>query len=282
MVSPQTNSGGRQPILFAALAFAVGIATGVHAWRPPLWWVVAWIVFTLSGTYWLGRRGRAAFVVALGALFFSGALLVQVRSSGDTDNSGWTRFADGTEAIVTAHVTKEGTLQNEGSGSVRQRIEVETEQITRDVENVAVKSGLGINVYQQPSKSELGEASPAPVGFFPCGERLRFPAKISLPRNYRNPGAFDYRGYLAENGIVALGSTKAASVEVLPGFSGSRVELWRTRIHHRIIEKVHALWPTREAALMDAMVIGEMRSSIAPPGPTSSARALITSWSFRG
>ena len=52
-------------MLWAALAFAVGIATGVHAWRPPLWWVVAWIVFTLSGTYWLGRRGRAAFVVAV-------------------------------------------------------------------------------------------------------------------------------------------------------------------------------------------------------------------------
>jgi len=36
-------------MLLAALAFAVGIATGVHAWRPPLWWVVAWIVFTIVG-----------------------------------------------------------------------------------------------------------------------------------------------------------------------------------------------------------------------------------------
>jgi hypothetical protein len=131
-------------MLWAALAFAVGIATGVHAWRPPLWWVVAWIVFTLSGTYWLGRRGRAAFVVALDALFFSGALLVQVRSPGDTDNSGWTRFADGTEVMITAHVTKEGVLHDEGTGGVRQRIEVETEEITRDAENVAVNSGLRI------------------------------------------------------------------------------------------------------------------------------------------
>jgi hypothetical protein len=30
-------------MLWAALVFAVGIATGVHAWRPPLWWVVAWM-----------------------------------------------------------------------------------------------------------------------------------------------------------------------------------------------------------------------------------------------
>ncbi len=54
-----------------------------------------------------------------------------------------------------------------------------------------------------------------------------------------------------------MASTKAASVEVLPGFAGSRAEFWRSQIHRSIIEKVHALWPPHEAALMDAMVIGE-------------------------
>ncbi|MGH9546189.1 MAG: ComEC/Rec2 family competence protein, partial [Terriglobales bacterium] len=84
-----------------------------------------------------------------------------------------------------------------------------------------------------------------------------FPAKIFPPRNYRDPGAFDYRGYLAENGIVALASAKAANVEVLPGFAGSRAELLRSRIHRSVIDKIHELWPPRQAALMDAMVIGE-------------------------
>ena len=99
--------------------------------------------------------------------------------------------------MVTAHVTKEGTPQEDGAGSVRQRIEVETEQITRGDENFAVNAGLRVNVYQQSSKNESepdkrGVRSSA----LRYGERLRFPAKISLPRNYRNPGAFDYQGYL--------------------------------------------------------------------------------------
>jgi hypothetical protein len=29
-------------------------------------------------------------------------------------------------------------------------------------------------------------------------ESLRYPAKLYPPRNFRNPGAFDYAGYLAE------------------------------------------------------------------------------------
>ena len=89
---------------------------------------------------------------------------------------------------------------------------------------------------------------------------MRFSAKLSAPRNFRNPAAFDYRAYLRDNGIAALASTKSESVELLPavdGFSGNRVELWRSRIHRSIIEKIHALWPPRQAALMDAMVIGE-------------------------
>ncbi len=245
-------------MLWAALALAAGIAIGVHAWRPPLWWVVAWMVFALSCAYLLRRRGWLGFIVGLGGLFFLGALMVQVRSPDDAGNSSWPRFADGTEVIVTAHVTKEGTLQEDGPGSVHQRIEVETEQITRGNENFAVNSGLRISVYGQRSKSESGQdASAPPMRLFQYGERLRFPARISPPRNYRNPGAFDYQGYLSDNGIVVLASTKAASVEVLPGFTGSRAELWRSRIHRSIIDKVHALWPPREAALMDAMVIGE-------------------------
>jgi competence protein ComEC len=72
---------------------------------------------------------------------------------------------------------------------------------------------------------------------FRYGERIRFTAKLRPVRNFRNPGAFDYRGYLADLGIVALGSTKAAHVEVLPGVRGTWLESWRSRIHHSIVQE---------------------------------------------
>src|SRR6201981_2017650 len=92
---------------------------------------------------------------------------------------------------------------------------------------------------------------------FRYGERLRFPVKLRVPRNFRNPGAFDYQGYLADNGIVVLGSTQAAKIEVMPGFIGTPVAKWRERVPHSIVRKVHTLWAPDDAALMDAAVIGE-------------------------
>ena len=86
---------------------------------------------------------------------------------------------------------------------------------------------------------------------------MRFPVKLYPPHNFRNPEAFDYTGYLADNGIVALGSTKAETVELLPGFVGIRFELWRTRLRRNLIERIHLLWTPDEAALLDAMLIGE-------------------------
>jgi len=89
------------------------------------------------------------------------------------------------------------------------------------------------------------------------GQRIKFPASLIAPRNFRNPGAFDYVGYLCNKGISAAASTKYNSLEVLPGFSGSRIEQWRARIHRSIIARIHMLWPEQAAGLMDAIVIGE-------------------------
>jgi len=89
------------------------------------------------------------------------------------------------------------------------------------------------------------------------GTRLRILAKLHPARNYRNPGAFDYEGYLRDNGITVLGSAQATDIERLPGFSGSRIQLWRTRVHASIVAKIHQLYPASQASLMDAMVLGE-------------------------
>ena len=241
----------RQPLLWAASAFAAGMAAGLHIWRPPLWWLVASIAFAGAAAYFAQRRAWLAKALALGVLFAAGSLLIQAHAPSPAGGS-LLQFADGREALVTAHAISEGELHQEGFGETRQTLYVDTETVSSAGQAESVGSGLRLNIYsKQPSDSQ---------GFphlFRYGERLRFPAKLFRPRNFRNPGAFDYRGYLAEQGISALASAKAESIELMPGFAGSRAEQWRTRVRRSIVAKTHALWAPDEAALVDAMLLGE-------------------------
>ena len=248
-------------MLWAAVAYAGGIVTGVYVLRSPVWWVFAAIVFSASAAFFLHSRAKSAFALGLAALFVTGACVMQLRAPNSQDSTGILAFADGREVIVTAHVVKEGVLQEKKWGDVQQRLDLGTEQIQTGSENVTVHSGLRISVYGHETKTEENneseESGARSIHWFRYGERLRFHAKIYPPHNFRNPGAFDYTGYLADNGIVAIGSTKLDSVELLPGFAGSRAELSRTRLRRALIERIHILWKPDESALLDAMLIGE-------------------------
>jgi competence protein ComEC len=244
--------------LWAALAYGAGIVAGASAWRPPLWWVIAAVGFLGAGGYFVRRRLWLGFFLALGSLFFIGALEIQLRTAQGPLDDGVLVFADGGEVVVTAHVTHEGEIREADFGGLRQSVGVETESVTSGTKTLAVRAGLRLGIYGKESDQEYDNSGePVPMRIFRYGERLRFPAKLRPPRNFRNPGAFDYRGYLADQGIVVLASTKSSKVEELPGFVGSRVELWRERAHRSIVRKIHALWAVDDAALMDAAVIGE-------------------------
>jgi competence protein ComEC len=236
-------------MLWAALSYSAGIVAGVFAWRPASWWIAAGIAFLGAGVYFVRRRKWLGAGLALGAFFLAGALHIQLRGSASMLDTGLYPFADGPEVEMTGHVTREGRFRDTAPDELKQSLDVATEEIITDTgTRIPVHSGVRLGVYAAASTK---------MRLFHYGERLRLPVKLKLPRNFRNPGAFDYQGYLAANGISALGSAKAEDVQLLPGFSGSRLELWRTRIHSSIIAKVHQLWPAPQAALIDAMVIGE-------------------------
>jgi len=251
-------------MFWAVVAYASGIVAGVYAWRPALWWVAAGAIFVAAAAYFARRRSVLGWVLALGTFFLAGALHVQVRTGSHIDTSIQS-FADRQEFQITAHVIRDGHLQPSNLGEIRQTLDVETEEIQAAAgQQVAIHSGIRLGIYSPRSitedpvdASESTGTSIAPVQMFHYGDRIRFVAKLKLPRNFRNPGAFEYQGYLADHGIAALGSAKAEDVELLPGFSGNRFASWRSRLHGSVIAEVHELWPSREAALIDAMVIGE-------------------------
>lgn len=246
----------RQPLLWAALAYAGGITVGVYAWRPALWWLVAALSFFSSAAYLTRRRPKVAFALALSTLLIFGAFTIQVRSPAGAETAP--NFSDGQDVLVTAHVIREGSVQRRTPGDLRQRLDLETELIANGTQSTTAQFGIRVSFYDKEVNEESDQlANATPTHIFHYGERLRFQTKLNRPRNYRNPGSFDYEGYLAEQGILALASCKAADVEILSGFSGSRAEQWRSDLRRSIIRQVARLWPTEQAALVDALLIGE-------------------------
>jgi len=260
LVRPAKGNALRQPLLWAALAYAAGIAAGTQVLSSITVWLGAILVFAVAGWYYRHHR-RFGFIYALMAFGALGALAIQLRSS-VVPGAAAPLLPDGQEVVVTAHVIAEGEVRAQGSrGDLRQRIDVETEQIQAGETPFASRFGLRLTVYGKgdPSETgvEYGQEPPGKMRIFSYGERLRFPAKLRAPRNFRNPGAVDYEGYLADQGIVRLGSVRVDRIEALPGFAGSRAQAMRSRAHRSILAKIHALWGLREAALIDAMVLGE-------------------------
>jgi competence protein ComEC len=270
-------------LFWAALVFSLGLWTGVRAWRPPSWWVIAVVAFVFATSWFLPRRARLAKALSLGTWFLLGAFLIQIRSQPQGDPRTLA-LADGRAVTLTGRVMREGYARSAGPRSIRESIDVETEAIASQGESWPVRAGVRLTIYERVENSEaverredlavgssghrvifddpMARSPDDPIRSVPAlaltyGTRLRIPAKLHPARNYRNPGAFDYEGYLRDNGISVLGSAEAKDIERLPGFSGSRIQLWRTRVHSSIIAKIHELWPASQASLMDAMVLGE-------------------------
>ena len=241
----------RQPLLWAFLCYAGGIFAGSYGWlwRPAVWWVGGAAGVFAASLYLTKRRVRTAFLLSCSVLFGIGALTVQVRPPATAIDPKLHPFIDTDPVLVTGHVVRVADSREKGR-DVQQRVDVETEELSLGEQKAAARIGVRVTVYSRGENAVTGPR-------FQYGERIRFISRLSRPRNFRNPGAFDHAGYLAENGIVALASVKEEVVEILPGFSGSRTGQWRARVYLGVQERIQRLWPADEAGLIDAMLIGD-------------------------
>jgi competence protein ComEC len=122
---------------------------------------------------------------------------------------------------------------------------------------VPVVAGIRVTIYPHDAGENEDEIDAPKMRTFLYGERLRFTARLRPPRNFHNPGSWDYAGYLRDSGIVALGSARADRVESLSGIAGTRFSHWRARARRSILHKIEALWPGQRGGLIAAMVVGD-------------------------
>ncbi|HEY4959914.1 MAG TPA: ComEC/Rec2 family competence protein [Terriglobales bacterium] len=251
--------GGRGPAFIAALAFATGIVVANYVWRPPLIWLVAAII-AAAGVVVLRRRAPSlAFALAIISLLPLGAFYLQVTDAAQVTPPNLQAFATGQGTVeVTAHVMREGIVRDSPFGGKQESVDVETEELESGDLHSSATVGIRLTIYTQRAEEEEARDSGADAALpvYAYGERLRFPAKLRAPRNYGNPGALDLVGYLASQGVRLSGSARARDIEILPGFAGSPIGLWRSNARRSVLNHIQHLWPGEPGALMQAMLIG--------------------------
>jgi len=251
-----TKAQPRAPLALAAIAFACGIWLTGYLQRSPMLWGCAAAALALCAVAAVTARClRAAQVSALLALACAGAF-ARVATPAPGVAVPPPEFLSG-EVNIVAHVTNDGALL--AGGGPRERFDLETEVIELNGIQFAQSVGIRATAFSRETEEDAEGNEVPRLPHLAYGDRIRLTAKLHLPRNFRNPGAFDYEGYLRSHGISTLASVKADSIEALPGAAGSRLGFWRSRMRSSILEHIRdrRLWTQDDAAIFSSMIVGD-------------------------
>lgn len=191
----------RAPLFLAALFFSGGILCAHYCWRPSGWILSAIAAYLFAAILFLTRRREhVAYVLALLIVTFLGFLALQFSRSADeatAQGSSLARFTTGEEITITAHVVK--SPPSFGPPAERTVVDLETEVLDDGAGAIALQSGIRLSIYARRGNPEDEQPTQVPLLY---GDRVQFVGKLREPRNFGNPGAWDYAGYLRQHGHI--------------------------------------------------------------------------------
>jgi len=245
------------PLALAATAFSGGIwmATRLQPF-PALWGIAVVLLAACSVTAVLASSLRLARVAAVLALVCAGAF-ARVYSPVPRVVIPPPDFLAGEPVAIEGQVISDGALLP--GNAPRERFDLVTDCITLGGKKFIRPVGIRATLFSAENEEDSEAKTEFPSLAY--GDRVRLTARLRLPRNFRNPGAFDYEGYLRGLGLSVLASVRAEKIELLPGKSGHRLSFWRSRIRRSILDHVYksntGLWDRQDAALFAAMIVGD-------------------------
>lgn len=274
--STAPTSRAQAPLALAAVAFGTGVWLAGYLHRPPGLWAVAAALLAVCAIAAAVksniRLGYASVVLALVCSGGFGRLWTPLPSVIEPPQ----QFLQGEEIEITGHVTNDGSLR--AGSEPRERFDLETEVIQADDVTFTQPVGIRATLFakrllanQGEEDQEQNEENQPKLPQLAYGDRIKFTARLKLPHNFGNPGAFDYVGYLHGLGLSTLASVRADKLELLPGHNGTWLGGWRSRIRRSILDHIFGtkqgaehgarqarnLWSHEDAVLFAAMIIGD-------------------------
>ena len=210
------------PLFHAAWLFAAGIALARFVWLRPSLMLVGVAVLAGLGCLAALKAQRTGWI-AIGALWMVlGAWCAEMQPQ-PAPNPQLVAFSDGLSRTVEGTVTDASAL-HPGTDFDAGEAPAEGPSQRVDVRVTAVEAVSDSTDEMTPSEGGLQLTVRWPKGAaradsetFKCGERVRTVVQLRQPERFRDPGVWSHADYMAEQGISATASVKAAKVEKLTG-----------------------------------------------------------------
>ena len=224
----------REPLLLPLAAIATGITISQFAdftLREPLACGSAFLL--LAALAWYRHLHRLILPLLLGACLAIGILTDVAHKPGP---------APEIDAGSTEVITLEGCI-------------VEPPVFTVDREQflleLAPKARVRVSLTLRPDEE---------VPRLTYGQHVEVDARVRKPRNFGNPGAFDYVKYLSRQNIYWTATARAGTpIKILNGRCGSRTEALIFTLRTSALSRIEQLYPNDPYAIgmMEAILIGE-------------------------
>jgi len=247
----------RAPLLPAVAAFVLGIALYARVAAAPgeLFWLAVAALLAATAA-WRRRWLRAAFLLLLLGYFWLGASLVRLDAVSVPSTRVDQLVARG-QLDLAEPLRIEGWLRREPTRSGPFHVYLlELEAITsRQVRHPA--SGT-VRLSYFPS----AEVAARPLPVLHYGDRVELLIRLQEPRNYQNPGSFDWRGYWARQGIYLVGALKHEDLlSVRTGWRGNPIFAGILRLRERLLATLDEVLPgdahLQARAVLRAMLLGD-------------------------
>jgi competence protein ComEC len=219
----------RSPLLFAAIAFALGATLGELAATPrsTLLYVAAILALAAFTLLALRQSLRLALLPIL-ALWLAAGLWSAQLEPAPPPQTALLAYADGLSRTIDARVTRIHTLpprtladadtdfdsdDDAAPNTAATQLDLSLgaiEDVTPDFSRMVPMSG-GIRATLYADKAP--QAAPPQLH---CGDLVELPVRLHTPERYRDPGAWQYADYLLDQGIAATASLPAATLRTIP------------------------------------------------------------------
>jgi competence protein ComEC len=246
----------RYPLLPITIAFSAGIAAAPYFYLQA-WEQLVLLLFVLSFSTLLVASGRPArgFYVSLGGFFLCGTFLAaaehHVLPPGHVKQlAAQGLFDPGQPAQLAGWVRSPSVKRHFGES-----FDLELSEVGQAGRTLPARGAARVYYYPRPS-------DPRSLGLR-YGSRLELSLRgLRRPRNFGNPGSFDYEAYMQRRGIAFTAVVRSAEVIPLPGREGSRLAGAVLSLRTRLLDYIDQRLPAvpdgaNQGAILKAILLGD-------------------------